>query len=99
MGAIQPTHHDAELILKLYDLRREPVMREARKFIAGFSPKSVDDLLAVANTPGTQNAYLRQVYGYWEMAAAFVVHGALPRSSSTITEKSRLPAPSPASMA
>ena len=77
MGAIQPTHHDAELILKLYDLRREPVMREARKFIAGFSPKSVDDLLAVANTPGTQNAYLRQVYGYWEMAAAFVVHGAL----------------------
>jgi|BarGraIncu00222A_1022003.scaffolds.fasta_scaffold05451_2 hypothetical protein len=78
MSTSQATHQDAELILKLYDLRREPVMREARNFVFGFAPKTVDDLLAVANAFGTkENAYLRQVYGYWEMAAALVVHGTL----------------------
>lgn len=77
MSASNPTHHDAELILKLYELRREPVMRDARGFIANFTPKSVDDLVAVANAPGKENAYLRQVFGYWEMAASFVVHGVL----------------------
>jgi hypothetical protein len=72
------THHDAELILKLYDLRREPVMREARNFISELAPRSVDDLIALANAFGTkENAYVRQVYGYWEMVAALVLHGAL----------------------
>ena len=66
------------LYLKLYDLRREPVMREARNFVAGFSPKSVDDVLAVANAFGTkENAYVRQVFGYWEMVASLIVHGTL----------------------
>ena len=78
MSTSQATHQDAELILKLYDLRREPVMREARNFVAGFSPKSVDDMLAVANTFGTkENAYVRQVFGYWEMVASLIVHGTL----------------------
>ena len=78
MSTSQATHHDAELILKLYDLRREPVMREARNFVVGFWPKSVDDILAITNAFGTkENAYLRQVYGYWEMTAALVVHGTL----------------------
>jgi hypothetical protein len=78
MSSSQPTYHDAELVLKLYELRREPVMREARSFVAGFAPKSVDDVVAVANAYGTkENAYLRQVYGYWEMAAALVTHGTL----------------------
>ena len=78
MSTSQATHHDAELILKLYDLRREPLMREARSFVAGFAPKSVDDMLAVANAFGTkENAYLRQVFGYWEMVAALIVHGTL----------------------
>jgi len=75
-----PTHHDAELILKLYDLRREPVMREARAFFVTFSPKSLDDVLALANSFGTkEQAYLRQVAGYWEMAASLVNRGALNR--------------------
>jgi hypothetical protein len=80
MSESQPTHHDAELILKLYDLRREPVMREARAFFAQFAPKSLDDMLKVANAFGTrEQAFLRQVAGYWEMAASLVNRGALNR--------------------
>ncbi len=76
----QPTAQDAELILKLYELRRESVMREARIFMAQFSPKSVEDLMAVAMAGGTkENAYLRQVAGYWEMAASLVIRGAINR--------------------
>ncbi len=80
MSESQPTHHDADLILKLYDLRREPVMREARKFFGQFSPKSLDDLMKIAGAVGNQEqAYLRQVAGYWEMAASLVNRGALNR--------------------
>lgn len=72
------TAADAELILKLYDLRREPVMREARKFFVGFFPQSAEDILKIVNALGTQeNAYFRQVVGYWEMAASLVLRGAL----------------------
>ena len=80
MSESQPTHHDAEIILKLYDLRREPVMREARAFFVQFSLKSLDDIVKVANAFGTkEQAYLRQVAGYWEMAASLVNRGALNR--------------------
>jgi hypothetical protein len=80
MSESQPTHFDADLILKLYDLRREPVMREARAFLTQFAPKSLDDILKVANAFGTkEQAYLRQVAGYWEMAASLVNRGALNR--------------------
>ncbi|HSY13063.1 MAG TPA: hypothetical protein VK976_12815 [Verrucomicrobiae bacterium] len=73
-----PNHHDAELVLKLYDLRREPVMRDARNWMATFNPKSIDDLMAVmSNFASKENAYLRQVCSYWEMVAAFIVHGTL----------------------
>ncbi len=76
----EPSHHDAELILKLYDLRRESVMREARTFMAQFAPKSVDELVALTTAFGTkEQAYLRQVAGYWEMAASLVNRGALNR--------------------
>jgi hypothetical protein len=75
-----PSHHDAEVILKLYDLRREPVMREARSFVAQFAPKSLDDMLKLANAFGTrEQAFLRQVVGYWEMAASLVNRGAINR--------------------
>jgi hypothetical protein len=78
MSTSQATPQDAELILKLYDLRREAVMRQARSFVVGFAPKSVDEILAVTNAFGSkENAYLRQVFGYWEMVAALVVHGTL----------------------
>jgi hypothetical protein len=77
MSASQPTHHDAELILKLYELRREPVMREARAYFVTLPP-SLDNFLAVVANPTTkENSYVRQVCGYWEMVASFVVHGTL----------------------
>jgi len=74
----QATYHDAELILKLYDLRREAVMRQARDFFANFSPSSFEELMAVMGNFGApENAYLRQVLTYWETAASLIVHGAL----------------------
>lgn len=73
-----PTYQDAELVLKLYDLRREAVMREARSWMATFNPQSIDDVTKVmSDFTKKENAYLRQVCGYWEMAAAFIVHGTL----------------------
>jgi len=78
MSNSQATAADAELILKLYDLRREPVMREARRYIFEFSPQSIDDVMRVLdNFSSKENAYLRQVFGYWGMAASLVLRGAL----------------------
>jgi hypothetical protein len=75
----KPTTADAELILKLYDLRREAEIRKARNWWAGeFFPQSADDFLKVAWSTGTQeNNWLRQVSGYWSMAASFVLQGVL----------------------
>ncbi len=70
--------HDAELILKLYELRTEATMREARAFVAGFNPTDAAELIALQRASGTkENAYWRQATSYWEMAAAFVLHDAL----------------------
>jgi hypothetical protein len=72
------THEDANLILKLYDLRREPVMREARRFIGGLNVTSADQVVAIYMDFGSpQNAYIRQATTFWEMAASLVLHGAL----------------------
>ncbi|HKN33489.1 MAG TPA: hypothetical protein VJX16_09640 [Terriglobales bacterium] len=75
----KPTVADAELILKLYDLRREAEMRKARHWwVVNFWPDSADDLGKIAMAAGTQeNNWMRQVTGYWEMAASFVLHGTL----------------------
>jgi len=69
----------AELILHLYELRRETVMREARSYIGGgdFLPASADDLVEIVTTGGRRGGFVLQVYGYWDMVAAFVRHGAL----------------------
>ena len=78
MSDSKATPADAELILKLYDLRRETVLREARSFVFGFSPQTIDDVMAVLDDFSTkENAYLRQVFGYWSMAASLVLRGAL----------------------
>ena len=73
------TTSDAELVLKLYDLRREDVMRKARNFIVGdFWPKSAEDVVNLANAWGSeQNAYFRQVISFWEMAASLPLRGAV----------------------
>jgi hypothetical protein len=75
-----PTTADSELIVKLYDLRREAEIRKARNWWLGFWLESADDILKIATALGSQeNAWLRQVGGYWEMAASFVLHGTLNR--------------------
>src|ERR1019366_10287068 len=65
----------ADLILKLYELRREETMRKARDFVANLDPRSMEDFMAVTTSP--QGNYVRMVYGYWDMAASFVVNGAI----------------------
>jgi hypothetical protein len=70
---------DAQLIMQLYDLRREPEMRKARAWwAASFWPQNADDFLKLAWSMGTpENNWLRQVTGYWSMASSFVLQGAL----------------------
>lgn len=70
---------EAQLILHLYDLRREAEMRKARHWwMTDFWPQNADDFLKVASTMGTlENNWLRQVGGYWGIAASFVLQGAL----------------------
>jgi hypothetical protein len=79
MERMLATPADAEIILKLYALRTESVMREARGWVVGeFWPKTAEELFAVLLNPKEpHNAYLRQVLSYWEMAAAMVLHGAV----------------------
>jgi len=71
----KPTVADAQLILQLYDLRREAEMRKARSWWAAeFFPQNADDFLKVSSAYGTQeNNWLRQVGGYWGMVTSFVL--------------------------
>lgn len=68
-------HEDADLILKLYDLRREPVMREARNWMFTFNPTSVQDVMEAMM--GEHSGHLRMVISYWDMACAMVTNGAI----------------------
>src|SRR5204863_7805324 len=70
-------HEDADLILKLYDLRREAVMREARNWFLSFNPTSVQDFIDVL--VGEKSAYFRMIVSYWDMAASLVNHGAIDK--------------------
>jgi hypothetical protein len=66
---------DADLILKLYDLRREPVMREARNWFFTFNPTSIQDVMEALL--GEHSGHYRMVISYWDMAAAMVNNGAI----------------------
>lgn len=66
----------ADLILKLYELRREATMREARNWMIGFFPESAADIMQAMINPET-SAFYRMVTSYWDMAASFVNHGAI----------------------
>jgi hypothetical protein len=68
-------HEDADLILKLYDLRREATMREARNWFFTFNPTSVQDVIDVLL--GEHSGHYRMVISYWDMAAALVNNGAI----------------------
>ena len=77
--AKKPMVADAQLILQLYDFRREAEMRKARTWwVNEFFPQSADDFMKVAQAMGThENAWLRQVSGYWNIVASFVLAGVL----------------------
>lgn len=66
---------DANLILKLYELRREPVMREARNWFFSFNPTSTAEYMETMM--GEHSGHLRMVISYWDMAASLVNNGAI----------------------
>jgi hypothetical protein len=67
---------NAQLNLQLFDLRREPVLREARNwFVREFNPESFAEFVAAAR--GERNSWFRMVLGYWDMAASLVTTGAI----------------------
>jgi len=68
-------YESADLILKLYELRREPKMREARDWFARFDPQSAQDVMNAVM--GDASANIRMVVSYWDMAASLVNQGAI----------------------
>jgi hypothetical protein len=72
-----PTPFESALLnLQLFELRREPVLREARDwFLREFNPENFDELVALVS--GERNASFRMVVGYWDMAASLVTTGAI----------------------
>jgi hypothetical protein len=69
-------YESATLLIRLYELRRDPTMREARAWYArSFNPASVDDMVQALTGPNS--AHFRMVTSYWEMAASFVNHSAI----------------------
>jgi hypothetical protein len=79
MESTLAAREDAATILKLYELRQEPVLRKARAWMTGaFWPTSAEEIRIVLNDAGSEtNCWFRQVTSYWEMAAALVNHGVL----------------------
>ena len=68
----------AELIVRLYEIRRDTGLRTARDYVGGeFKPKSVDEFVSLVKDGGKQSGHVLQVYGYWDMVSAFALHGAL----------------------
>ena len=74
----QATYDDANLILRLYELRREEKMREARQwFIANFQASTVQELNRIARPGTAMQTHFRMVTSYWDMAASFITSGVL----------------------
>ncbi|MEO5931404.1 MAG: hypothetical protein ABIR47_15835 [Candidatus Kapaibacterium sp.] len=72
-----PTPYESgQLLLKLFELRRDPLLREGRNwYIRGFFPKSAADVIAAVRGP--DSAKFRMVIGYWDMAASLVTNQAI----------------------
>ena len=70
-------YESAQLILKIFEMRREPVLREARAwFVREFNPSSAEEIFALSPD---DNRKFRMVTGYWDMACSLVTHGAIDR--------------------
>lgn len=77
-GEKQSTYEDAQLILRLYELRREEKLRSARDwFSLKFFPEKLEDILEIFSPGHPHNAHFRMVVSYWDMAASFAVRGPL----------------------
>jgi hypothetical protein len=72
-----PNYQDADLVLRLFDLRREAKLREARDWMGSFYPDSADDLYRAYMSSASN--YFRMVAGYWDMATSLVNQGVLHR--------------------
>ncbi len=69
---------DVMAILKLYELRGEPLMREARAwFFSEFAPRSGKDIVRLMMSGQKESAFYRMVASHWEVAASFVNHGGI----------------------
>ncbi|HET9360697.1 MAG TPA: hypothetical protein VFO58_13180 [Vicinamibacterales bacterium] len=69
-------YESATLLIRLYELRREPTMREARNWFAReFNPASIDEVMQALNGP--HSGHFRMASSYWDMAASFVLNGAI----------------------
>jgi len=78
MSKNAPDHHDAELVLKLYDLRREAVMRESRdSILANFWPRNAAEAVAITAPEHPLNRAYRQSASYWEMVYGMAFHGVI----------------------
>ena len=74
------TYDDVKLILRLYELRREAKLREAREwFFKSFHVKTLDDLNELCPLGSETNAFFRMVVSYWEMVGSFITNGVLQR--------------------
>lgn len=74
----QATYDDANLVLRLYELRREEKLRRAREwFAAKFHATALEEVNQSAPMGSEENAYMRMVISYWEMATSFVTSGIL----------------------
>jgi hypothetical protein len=77
-----PDHHDADLILKIYDLRMEAVLRESRaKLRAEFWPGNAEEAIAVTRGDHPLNTAYRQVSTYWEMVYGMAHYGVIHPTS------------------
>ncbi len=78
MATKPPTHEQAQLHLQIYEMRREPRLRQARDwFFKDYFPDTLDEAMRIA-APGTEaGTFVMMVFGYWEQACAFLNYGLL----------------------
>ena len=78
MAKGKPTAAQAEMLLRVYDLRREARLRTARDWFAqNFAPKTMAELQHLIPPGSDENAYLRMLVSYWETVCALLNHGLL----------------------
>jgi hypothetical protein len=72
------TYDDANLILRLYEMRREEKLRQAREwFTRNFHCSTLEEFNKVCPPGSQENAFARQVVTYWEMVASLMTSGVL----------------------